>query len=558
MTMLFSNSVLRRYTPPTCTLEIVAKTSPLSRWAGTSVLRNLRFELRLDDPRQSEDRQITIKGNRTDLEILSEAVNSYVQEFLNQSSGLMLAAERKAPTHADSISDNQASQGATALTTSEGTDLETSANPASKLEADQTKDSSLAGRLEIYSQIIISQAKPQTTPIYLQPRGLLAHNLFLGQLANEKSGPVVDLSALQLFDLATVLDKYATELIEIPTLNQLSGKKVLPAWTKIAAAVLLTVGLTTAGAKLFYSSETNQEASTPGESSQTEETPVVASIEPSPSPPVILAPSPIPTPVVPTPLATPPTLLPPSPVQIPSQPLPSELPPIASNSGSNPPQVSLDIQPPPATSNPFPLIGGGQYKSSLPQVPRESVSSTPSDHNQPQKSIKIPAAPPPLPELPSLQQTRSSPDREEVEIISSPSPELVSSNSDLSSSENPGQNSTLDDLKQLQPTPDRPIARETTSTKIPQMTEVQDYVQQRWEPPSNLTQTLEYSLFLNTDGSIQRIIPLGNAAQEYLGSLKLPSVGQPFVSEMEGVDNPKIRLVLSPDGKIDTFLQSTN
>lgn len=556
--MLFSNSVLRRYTPPTCTLEIVAKTSPLSKWVETPVLKNLRFELRLDDPRQSEDKQITIKGDRTDLEILSEAVNLYVQEFLNQSSLSMSVVEREVSREADSISDNQPSQETTALSTSEEQDLETSVNQRSKTETNQTQDSSLAGKLEIYSQIIVPQSEPQTSKVYLQPRGLLTHNLFLGQLANEKSGAVVDLSALQLFDLATALDEYATELLEIPALNQSSGKKVLPAWTKIAAAVLLTVGVSTAGVKLFYSSDTNQEASSPKES-QTEEKPIVASVEPPPSPTVLLSPSPLPTPVVPTPLATPPTLLPPSPVQIPSQPSPSQPPPIAPSPDSTPPQVSLNIRPSPTTSNSsLPPISGGQYKTSLRQVPRERVSlATPSGNDQLQ-AIKIPATPPSLPELPSLQSNNSSPEQQTVQAIPSPPSESASSNSVLPSAENPEQNRTSDDSKQLQSTPDREIARETTSTKIPQVTEVQDYVKERWEPPSNLTQTLEYSLLLNTDGSIQRIIPLGNAAQEYVGSLKLPLVGQPFVSKTEGLNNPQIRLVLSPDGKIQTFLQSTN
>jgi hypothetical protein len=78
--------VLRRYTPPTCTLEIKAKNSPLSRWAGQPVLKHLRFELSFDDPRQPEDKRVTIQGDRADLEALYEGVTSYVQNFLQQSS----------------------------------------------------------------------------------------------------------------------------------------------------------------------------------------------------------------------------------------------------------------------------------------------------------------------------------------------------------------------------------------------------------------------------------------------------------------------------------------
>jgi hypothetical protein len=84
-------SVLRRYTPPTCTLEIAAKQSPLSRWTGKLALKNLRFRLSFDDPRVSDDQWVTLRGDRTQLEALSDAVTSYVQRFLSQSSTVAAA-----------------------------------------------------------------------------------------------------------------------------------------------------------------------------------------------------------------------------------------------------------------------------------------------------------------------------------------------------------------------------------------------------------------------------------------------------------------------------------
>lgn len=48
-------TILRRYTPPTCRLELIAKSSPLSRWAGQPVLKNLRFRLSFDDPRLPDE-----------------------------------------------------------------------------------------------------------------------------------------------------------------------------------------------------------------------------------------------------------------------------------------------------------------------------------------------------------------------------------------------------------------------------------------------------------------------------------------------------------------------
>jgi hypothetical protein len=70
-----------------------------------------------------------------------------------------------------------------------------------------------------------------------------------------------------------------------------------------------------------------------------------------------------------------------------------------------------------------------------------------------------------------------------------------------------------------------------------------------------LTQTLEYELFLNTDGTVQRIRPLNNAAVEYLNNANMPIPGDPFVSPVQGEANPKIRVVFNPDGNVQTFLE---
>jgi len=93
------------------------------------------------------------------------------------------------------------------------------------------------------------------------------------------------------------------------------------------------------------------------------------------------------------------------------------------------------------------------------------------------------------------------------------------------------------------------------SDTIPQVAEARNYFQQRWQPPAGLKQTLEYSLTLDTDGSIQRILPLGKAAGEYMDSTGIPRPGDRFVSPVAGGGNPTIRLVLTADGKVQTFLE---
>lgn len=88
-----------------------------------------------------------------------------------------------------------------------------------------------------------------------------------------------------------------------------------------------------------------------------------------------------------------------------------------------------------------------------------------------------------------------------------------------------------------------------------QVAEVRNYLQQRWNPPSGLTQALEYRLLLNRDGSIERISPVGQASLEYIDRTNIPLPGERFVSALEGEANSKIRVVLTPNGKVQTSLE---
>ena len=87
---------------------------------------------------------------------------------------------------------------------------------------------------------------------------------------------------------------------------------------------------------------------------------------------------------------------------------------------------------------------------------------------------------------------------------------------------------------------------------------MRSYFQQRWQPPDGLTQTLEYRLLLNADGSLQRIVPLGQFSENYLDRTNMPLMGEPFVSAARNGETPQIRLVLKPDGKVQSFLEYAN
>ncbi len=193
-------TLIRRYTPPTCSLEIVAQQSPLSRWMGKVALKDLRFKLSFDDPRISDDDWVVLRGDRPQLEELNQAVGDYVQSFLTQSS------------------------------------------PLGTIEQDIAAQTAVAA-----TEIATPPANP--TGLALQPKGLLSHTLSLGTLATENSGERLTLTSTQLADLATALDEYSAEATTLPQLDRKvawlpnTSQWSSPNWAGMAAGILVTVGL---------------------------------------------------------------------------------------------------------------------------------------------------------------------------------------------------------------------------------------------------------------------------------------------------------------------------
>ncbi|NEQ68096.1 MAG: DUF4335 domain-containing protein [Symploca sp. SIO2D2] len=580
--MPFFNSVERSYTPPTCTLKIRAKSSPLSRWMGQSVLKELGFELSFDDPRKTKDQQVTLQGNGAELEMLSEAVNGYVQNLLESSA-------RSMPLLLPMTNGNH-DQSSLALAESSVTPSTLLADQESEETLDKFNDSSSVRSFPSNPKLLTLKSPTPFSPIYLQPKGLVAHNLFLGQLATQESGPVIELTVLQLFDLATALEQYASDVVALPALSP-SEQQSLPPWVRAAAAVVFAVGVTAAGVKLLEPSNTNEQAIAPpaeqdsGTTEDTKEAPLLTQVPPAPTP----------TLVPPSPLTASPTLLPPSPVTPPPPEANSPAPVV-----TNPqPPVSTDrtttiIQPQspapirrtapvrsrtpiisqtPITSTPAPIISQTPVTSSPAPSPspvtpntRSNAGTSPRSNPPVESSRPKPlATPPPLPNLPSLEQKTSIPEAADSleqetsipNVADSPVPSiptLPSGNLAQRESE-PPQAPTNVQERGAEASQAPTNTQDKLFDAIPQVKEVRDYLQPKWQPPAELEQILEYRLVLNTDGSLQRIIPLGEAATTYIDRTSIPKVGEPFVSPVEGEGNPTIRVVLKQDGQVETFLE---
>jgi hypothetical protein len=462
-------SVLRRYTPPTCTLEIAANGSALSRWTDRAVLKNLRFQLSFDDPKVAEDKQVTIRGDRNQLEALWEAVSTYVQTLLNQ-----LPAENSGSRHFQA------------------------ALP------DQEENSGLRG---------VALSTPDTaTGIQLHPKGLVTHELRLGTLANERSGEIVPLSVLQLFDLANALDEYHAEALSLPALNRPSWLKSPNQWASIAAVALLAIGATTAVTKFMtdVSSTSTQVATAPEENANPDQQ-AKSSVR-LPAPPGVE----------------------PLPSSLALQPLPPPPPAGATKTAPPAPPVTVTQAPPASTGSAAPSapvllpdptdLSGGQVAVVPAPGQASSTAEVPADLQASNPAGEAPTV------LPNSTLRAAVPE-------SADSAQIAQSEGAQGESTQTATNSTAFDA-------------------IPQVAEVRNYFQQTWQPPDELTQTLEYRLVLNSNGSIQRIVPLGQAAATFLDRTEMPLMNEPFVSPVESGSNPQIRLVLGRDGRVQTFLEA--
>ncbi|MDM9582799.1 DUF4335 domain-containing protein [Nostoc sp. GT001] len=529
--MPLSNSVIRCYTPPTCTLEVFAQSSPLSRWMGKTVLKHLSFELRFDDPRLPEEHRVPIRGDREQLETLCDAVTNYVQQFLQQSPESFWV----------NFSSTQESSTA--------------------LDEPELKSST--------KTLNASSTQIPGANIHLEPSSYLTHNLFLGSLANYSSGPVIQLSLLQLFDLASALDEYSTDVMALPTLNSTGSTLRFPAWAPIAAVLVLGIGFLPVTWQ--YANNIREKQQQTAKTSNSEA--VKTALEPSSS-------LNFPTPE--------PGLTPPSNNLLDSTPplSTSTLPqaPLTAPSSSFSPALPNTLTIPQGTTATLPSNRASAPSS---KIPGQEIAILPNLAQNPTGSNSQPGAIPQLRNLPPRLSSNANslptnispvlppsldtiPNNNRVNTPTQPSPltsqqleERISSlqqssagekpTSQLPSSRTAANNPFID---QLGDTGKNPTSREVATGTLfdtTQVAEAREYLTKRWQPPTGLGQTLEYSLIVGVDGTIERIFPLNKAAREFVDNAGMPEVGKPFVSANKNGQNVRIRVVLSPDGKVQTF-----
>ena len=533
--MPLSNTVVRRYTPPTCTLEIAAKPSPLSRWTQQPVLKQVRFQLQFDDPKLSSEQHWLIRGDRAQLEALCSVVETYIQTLLHlpadrlrpqtldwqdigaiaplPSSRVHHLPQAAAPTDSP-VAPEQTDEAQPLAATAPDSEVDAAGlGPSSEGPDDYLPEDYLPETLSDAAGNAAAEAAAHSNGIYLQPQGLVTHHLHLGQLATAESGTVVPLSTLQLFDLANALDNYAVDTLALPPLERPKWLSSPTSWARVAAVAVITLGLTTSVVQWIDRSgsmlQSNAPTSSQGASSADQQHGAIS-------------------------------LAPPSAANE-AAPLDSNLnQPFDLNFDPLPPPPPLGETSPPALSS-LPTVPIPQTAPAAPSTGQFQVPEPPTD-----RLAAIPAPAAPSAPAPAAPPRVSSSDDAISRRLAAPS---AAADSALSGA--PYGDAAIG----LSREDARPSNGGTAFDTIPQVAQVRTYFQQRWQVPDGLTRALEYRLLLNRDGSIQRIVPLGQAAGDYIDRTEMPLVGEPFVSPLQNGQTAQLRLVLNPDGRVQTFLE---
>ena len=481
----------RTYTPPTCTLEVTAQTSALSRWTGSPVVKSLQFLLSFDGLSREDREPVEIRGDRHQFDALAQSVTGYIQQIL-------------ATRH---------------------TDLPVQSTAMAPL-ASPTPD-------DVPGEIGPSEG------IQLRPRSLLAHELILGNLATDLSGPSVTLKVSQLFDLATALEDCTSDFQQLPDVaTPLGGwQNTIAPWAKGAAVAMLAVGLGTATWQLFFASPgnftlTQSESSAPSTAADQSTASLPKDFKLAQEPP------PSPRPSVPLNLPK---------IQLPNRAETSARPdsagesaPASGNSASGsflpapsaqqaPSELALPPEPD-LISPPLPTFGGAPADSEpAPSQPTGAIAPT---NRQAQQKAPGAGA--------SLSQSG----------VADSNPQELATGDRFAAPRSAAPAPAAEAL------PAAPAAGDTAMLfdTIPQVQEVRQYIARRQQ--SRPSRPVEYRLTLNANGSLAKVEALSPTAKDYLGNLPVPAPQQPFVSPIPAGGQPKIRVLLQPNGTVKTFLEA--
>ncbi|MCY7337657.1 MAG: DUF4335 domain-containing protein, partial [Chamaesiphon sp.] len=204
----------------------------------------------------------------------------------------------------------------------------------------------------------------------------------------------------------------------------------------------------------------------------------------------------------------------------------SELPPIV-----NPPNSPIPFNPPAM------------------ELPSGQNPQTPKKANQKVQPSRVASQPNPVPT--------------ETGVIPSPSIEPITPVPRNPNLINPDQINTQSAEPQNPPiVPDKPLQSNasvafTEGAESASLQEAKRYFQGKWKPSTTQANSLQYVLQVSgKSGIVRTVSPQGAAATTYLQQTKFIKPGQKLISPAAaGSSDQKIRVLLQPDGNVDTFTE---
>lgn len=481
MVINYSNS-FRRYTPPTCTLEIYNPQPFWGKWRYQSFPQFFSFQLHFDDPRLPKNDRSSIIGDRTLLEKLRQLVDEYINLYLD---------------NREIVKDKQS--------------------------CDLPSDS-------------------HTEFICLSRESDYSHKLYYQAIEPQKETIEVILTNTQLLDLVNALEAY---YFDVTKTSQELGETIS---SNLGLSIFITALVCLIGGGLWWRYEESLRSQNNQDNlNQPSETEIIGSNIEKVVPPTPLDRQTLPaitTPQVPeelknrSPLSPPETTLTQPPVN--SDVNIEETTPMPSV--NNQTAFSIAPLPPPSPAS-------VASSSLLPPPPLPSPSSSPSP-------ISTPPSPSPtrLDKLPVLSSSNLS-----QTPINSLAPQDIAPTEIASNNINKTNGIVSSIIKQNPTNPQNIINLNSANLMARRQpsssgeTEIKRYFSDKWQPPENLRQSIEYRLQFNSEGILTRVTPIGQVAIIYLDRTNMPLLGEKIISASEEDTDMTIRLILSPNGNVQTF-----
>ncbi|BAQ65617.1 hypothetical protein GM3709_2382 [Geminocystis sp. NIES-3709] len=491
--MVINTSSFRRYTPPTCTLEIYHPHSFWGNWGAKTFPPQFSFQLHFDDPRLPKNEKSVILGDRNLLEKLREKVNEYIAKYLEINSLEVESLTCELP------SDNQ--------------------------------------------EEFISISRDST----------YRHRLFYQCFFPKEEILEIILTNTQLFDFVNALSSYYHDATKpIPEKNESISSHIGLSITITALTFVIGGGIWWRYEQQIADNQTNtDQLSTETPQSNIEDVIPPTPIDPKTIPSIV-------APEVPENLKNRNPLLPPPPTI--TQPPQGETNIVGNNIKENnispqPNQSAEIIIAPPPLAPPISNLPPPVLEQTNPNIITLQPSpSTVTPSFQPTKPLSPPSKPQypsRLSTLPTLQPNNSN---KVPNSLPNNSSNTIQAGINTLNSVSPNVIGNSPNFEQQVSRLDSSLNQKKSGGLV--SNEVKQYFQDKWQPPENLKQSIEYRLKFSQNGSLAKVTPIGQVAIVFLDRTGIPLLGEKITSSFSDQEEVTVRLILSPSGNVQTFDES--